>query len=95
VRGGTSRQATVLGWMDPGQSNPANHPIRKIRPLAEAAQKHLGTTSGGMCAQIGSPSIPRERLLTSRLRTALYSFRSERQFCEWLRNDPLLKWVLG
>lgn len=45
-------------------------------------------------AQIGRPSIPPEHLLKSCLLMALYSIRSERQFCERLRYD-LLAVVLG
>ncbi len=48
-----------------------------------------------MYAQIGRPSIPPEHLLKSCLLMALYSIRSERQFCERLRYDLLFKWFLG
>ncbi len=95
MRGTTSRQVTMLGWIDPGELIPANHPIRKIRPLAEAALKDLEPTLERMYAQIGRPSIPPEHLLESCLLMALYSIRSERQFCERLRYDLLFKWFLG
>ena len=42
----------------------------------------------------GRPSIPPEHLLKARLLIALYSIRSERQFCERLRCDLLFKWFL-
>ncbi len=95
MRGTTSRQVTMLGWIDPGELIPANHPIRKIRPLAEAALRDLEPTFERMYAQIGRPSIPPEHLLKSCLLMALYSIRSERQFCERLRYDLLFKWFLG
>ena len=47
-----------------------------------------------MYAEIGRPSIPPEHLLKSCLLMALYSIRSERQFCERLRYDLLFKWFL-
>ena len=65
MRGTTSRQVTMLGWIDPGELIPANHPIRKIRPLAEAALRDLEPTFERMYAQIGRPSIPPEHLLKS------------------------------
>ena len=95
MRGTTSRQVTMLGWIDPGELIPANHPIRKIRPLGEAALRDLEPTFERMYAQIGRPSIPPEHLLKSCLLMAPYSIRSERQFCERLRYDLLFKWFLG
>ena len=79
----------------PWGADPANHPIRKIPPLAEAALRDLEPTFERMYAQIGCPSIPPGHLLKSCLLMALYSIRSERQFCERLRYDLLFKWFLG
>jgi transposase len=47
-----------------------------------------------MYADLGRPSIPPEHLLKACLLIALYSIRSERQFCERLRYDLLFKWFL-
>jgi transposase len=47
-----------------------------------------------MYAERGRPSIPPEHLLKASLLIALYSIRSERQFCERLRYDLLFKWFL-
>ncbi|MHB1853425.1 MAG: transposase, partial [Acidimicrobiales bacterium] len=85
----------MLGWIDPEELIPDGHPIRRIRPLAEAALRDLEPTFEGLYAQIGRPSIPPEHLLKSCLLMALYSIRSERQFCERLRYDLLFKWFLG
>ncbi|MGC2192361.1 MAG: IS5 family transposase [Candidatus Dormiibacterota bacterium] len=95
MRGTTSRQVTMLGVIDPEQLIPANHPIRRIKPLVEAALRELEPTFERMYAEIGRPSIPPEHLLKSCLLMALYSIRSERQFCERLRYDLLFKWFLG
>ena len=43
---------------------------------------------------MGRPSIPPEHLLKGSVLIALYSIRSERQFCERLRYDLLFKWFL-
>src|SRR5690606_39247694 len=42
----------------------------------------------------GRPSIPPETLLKSQLLIALYSVRSERQFCEQLAYNFLFRWFL-
>jgi len=47
-----------------------------------------------MYADLGRPSIPPEHLLKACLLIALYSIRSERQFCERLKYDLLFKWFL-
>jgi transposase len=47
-----------------------------------------------MYAVDGRPSIPPEHLLKSLVLIALYSIRSERQFCERLQYDLLFKWFL-
>ncbi|HUY55251.1 MAG TPA: IS5 family transposase [Candidatus Nanopelagicaceae bacterium] len=95
MRGTTSRQVTMLGWIDPEELIPVNHPIRRVKLLAEAALRELEPTFAGMYAQIGRPSIPPEQLLNSCLLMALYTIRSERQFCERLRYDLLFKWFLN
>jgi hypothetical protein len=41
MRGTTSRQVMMLGVIDPEQLIPANHPIRRVKPLAEAALRDL------------------------------------------------------
>ena len=47
-----------------------------------------------MYAQGGRRSIPPERLLKASLLIALYSIRSERQFCEQLDYNLLFRWFL-
>jgi transposase len=45
-------------------------------------------------AKEGRPSIPPERLLLAKVLMALYTIRSERQFCERLQYDLLFRWFL-
>jgi transposase len=94
MRGATSRQVTLLGVIDPEQLIPADHPVRRIRLLVEAALAKLEPTFRGRYAAIGRPSIPPEHLLKSCLLTVLYSIRSEWQFGDRLRYDLLFKWFL-
>lgn len=95
MRGDATEQAEMLLALTPDQLVPAEHPIRCIKPLVESALARLSPLFDGMYADRGRPSIPPERLLKGLLLIALYSIRSERQFCERLRYDLLFKWFLG
>ena len=84
----------MLALMSPEEMVPKDHPVRRIKKLADDALKDLSPTFDAMYASEGRPSIPPETLLKSMLLIALYSVRSERQFCERLRYDLLFKWFL-
>ena len=73
---------------------PADHPIRRINPIVDASLQRLSPLFDTMYARGGRPSILPEHLLKASLLIALYSVRSERQFCERLRYDLLFKWFL-
>lgn len=93
MRGRTARQVTML-TVTPDELIPAAHPMRRVKPIAEAALRRLEPTFEAMYATDGRPSIPPENLLKGCLLMAFYSIRSERQFCERLRYDLLFKWFL-
>src|SRR5271170_7118291 len=73
---------------------PADHPIRRIKPVVDAILVRLEPTFARMYSTIGRPSIPPESLLKASVLMAMYSLRSERQFCERLRYDMLFRWFL-
>lgn len=79
----------------PDQKVPQDHPIRAIRAIVDRALASLSPVFSRMYSKRGRPSIPPETLLKSSLLIALYSVRSERQFCERLEYDLLFKWFLG
>jgi transposase len=62
--------------------------------LADAALAKLDREFDAMYSTTGRPSIPPERLLKAQLLIALYSVRSERQFCERLDYDLLFRFFL-
>jgi transposase len=93
MRGTTMSQVTFL-TVTPDQLIPQDHPIRRVKPLVEAALVELDPVFDEMYAEDGRPSIPPEHLLKAGLLMAFYSIRSERQFCERLRYDLLFKWFL-
>jgi transposase len=94
MRGKVDRQVAMLCSLTPDQLVPQDHPIRHIRPIVDHALCGLSETFERMYAEMGRPSIPPEHLLKACLLIALYSIRSERQFCERLQYDLLFKWFL-
>ena len=94
MRGKAARQATMLTAVTPDALVPRHHPIRRIKPMVDQALAQLSPTFDGMYAANGRASIPPEHLLKACLLMALFSVRSERQFCERLEYDLLFKWFL-
>lgn len=95
MRGRTERQANMLLAVTTEELVPQHHPIRRIREVVDRLLDDLGPVFAEMYSARGRPSIPPEHLLKATLLMALYSIRSERQFCERLQYDLLFKWFLG
>lgn len=95
MRGHEEPQGFMFSYVSPEQRVPADHPLRRIKGLADVALRSLSRTFDRMYAKEGRPSIPPERLLKSQLLIALYTIRSERQFCEMLDYNMLYRWFLG
>jgi len=87
-------QVTMLSAITAEELVPADHPIRQIKPIVDKVLQQLSPTFTKMYSETGRPSIPPEHLLKACLLIALYSVRSERQFCERLQYDLLFKWFL-
>jgi transposase len=94
MRGENTKQSSMLMLMSPETRVPADHPLRDVKKLADAALAKLSPTFDAMYSRVGRPSIPPERLLKSMLLIALYTVRSERQFCEQLDYNLLFRWFL-
>lgn len=94
MRGEDKKQSSMLMLMSPESRVPQTHPLRAIKKLADEALAELSLTFDAMYAEGGRPSIPPERLLKSMLLMALYTVRSERQFCEQLDYNLLFRWFL-
>ena len=74
---------------------PSDHPLREIRALCNRVLKGMSDTFDTMHSDVGRPSIAPEVLLKSTVLMALYSVRSERQFCEQLNYNILFRCFLG
>jgi transposase len=94
MRGTTNLQVTMLSTLTSDSLIPADHPIRRIKPVVEAVLADLEPEFDAMYAATGRHSVPPEQLLKATVLMALYSIRSERQFCERLRYDLLFKFFL-
>jgi transposase len=73
----------------------ADHPLRTIRRLANAALGDLSSDFEGLYTAFGRPSIAPEKLLRAMLLQAFYGIRSERQLMERLDFDLLFRWFVG
>jgi transposase len=84
MRGTDEKQASMFSVVSPERRIPADHPLRRIKAMADEILRELSATLDAMYSSVGRPSIPPERLPESQILMALYSVRSDRQFCEQL-----------
>jgi transposase len=94
MRGHRESQGSLLLIGSLGDRIPQGHPIRAVKALADEALAGMSGVFDGMYAAIGRPSVPPERLLKAQLLIALYSIRSDRQFCEQLEYNLMYRWFL-
>lgn len=67
MRGTDKQQVTMLSLVTPDRRVPADHPLRRIKALADQALAALSPTFDQMYSKVGRPSIPPERLLKATL----------------------------
>lgn len=95
MRGEERRQRSMLLVVNLEERIPPEHPLRRIKPMADAALQELSPIFAQMYSVLGRPSIPPERLLKASLLMALYTIRSERMLCEQLDYNLLFRWFLN
>jgi transposase len=74
---------------------PADHPLRPIRSLVNAALGGLNELFNQMYPGTGRASIAPEKLMRALLLQVFYSIRSERQLMEQIRYNLLFRWFVG
>lgn len=77
---------------------PANHPLRPVREMVNAALQRLDGLFDRMYdagAAGGRPSIAPEKLVRAMLLQVFYSIRSERQLMEQVQYNLLFRWFIG
>lgn len=94
ARGRAAEQRSMLALVDVETRIPANHPLRRIKEIADRILVSMSPTFDAMYMEGGRPSIPPERLLKAGLLISLYTIRSERAFCEDLNYNLLYRWFL-
>src|SRR6185437_16059434 len=94
MRGTDDKQSSMFSIVSPERRIPTDHPLRRIKAMADEILAGLTKTFDAMYSAVGRPSIPPERLLKSQILIALYSVRSDRQFCEQLDYNLLFRWFL-
>ena len=95
MRGEDRTSGALFSYVDVEARIPAQHPLRAMRRLTNAALSELDPRISALCEGIGRPSVPPERLLRASLLQLLYSIRSERQLVERLEFDMLFRWFVG
>ncbi len=95
MRGQDTQHSNLFSYLSPEQRVPADHPLRRIRPMVDTALKSLSATFDEMYSQIGRPSIAPEKLLKALLLQILYTIRSERLLMEQLSYNLLFRWFVG
>ena len=95
MRGEDQRSEGLFSYVRLETRIPADHPLRPIRELVDAALRDLSRDFDKLYSRDGRPSIPPERLLRALLLQAFYSVRSERQLMEQLDYNLLFRWFVG
>ena len=95
MRGDDAISGDLFSYIDLEKRVAADHPLRVIRQIANAALKSLSRDFDALYSPIGRESIPPERLMRALLLQAFYSIRSERQLMERLEFDLLFRCFVG
>ncbi|MGH7040935.1 MAG: IS5 family transposase [Acetobacteraceae bacterium] len=95
MRGSDRQTGQLFSYPSPDSLVPADHPLRAIRVLVNAALERLSPRFAAIYAAGGRASIAPEKLLRALLLQALFSIRSERQLMEQLRYNMLFRWFVG
>src|SRR5271165_4624405 len=92
MRGNEDQQEEVFSYIPLQGRVAAEHPLRKIRAMADRALAELGPWFDRLYSQTGRPSIPPEQLLRALILQALYTIRSERQLMDQIDGNWRYRW---
>jgi transposase len=95
MRGDDQDTGAMFSYLSPEARVRADHPLRPIRQMTDAALQRLSRRFDRMYSDIGRPSIPPEKLLRALLLQMLYTIRSERLLMEELDYSVLFRWFVG
>jgi transposase len=95
MRGEGEDPQPMFSYITAAQRVPQDHPLRRVRAMADEALRALSPEFSRLYAKIGRPSIPPERLLRALLLQYFYGIRSERLLMEQLDYNLLFRWFVG
>jgi transposase len=95
MRGDDPRHESMFSYVTPEARVRADHPLRPIRRMTDAALTRLSARFDRLYSATGRPSVPPEQLLRALLLQILYSIRSERLLMEELDYSVLYRWFVG
>ena len=95
MRGTDEQTGALFSYLSPEALVPADHPLRAVRPLVNAALHRLSPRFSQLYASGGRASIAPEKLLRALLLQAFYGVRSERQLMEQVSYNMLFRWFIG
>ena len=95
MRGDDQQTGHLFSYVSPEDRVPADHPLRAMRRMTDAALATLSPTFRTLYSETGRPSIPPEQLLRALLLQVLYTVRSERLLIEQLQYNLLFRWFVG
>ena len=85
MRVADAMQESLFTLAKPDDVVPEDHPLRGVRLLVNTALTEMNARFNQIYPSSGWDSIAPEKLIRALLLQVLYSIRSERQLCEWLR----------
>ena len=95
MRGNDEQQEAIFSYVRLEERIPAEHPLRAIRTMVDAALGELDLHFAALYARRGRPSIPPEHLVRALLLMILHSIRGERQLMEHIRYNLAYRWFVG
>ena len=95
MRGWDDRSEGLFSYIRLEERIPADHPLRGIKALADAALVALDRRFDALYSSLGRPSIPPEMLLRATMLQAFFSVRSERMLMEQINYNLLFRWFVG
>ncbi len=95
MRGQDTQQSAMFSYVSLEDRIPADHPLRAMRKMVDAALRELSPLFDKLYAPSGRDSIPPERLLRALLLQVLFTIRSERQLMEQLHYNLLFRWFVN
>src|SRR2546427_700142 len=89
------QQGAMWSYVPMERRIPADHPLRRLRPMVDGLLQELSPRFGELYSRVGRPSIAPEKLLRALLLQVLYTIRSERLLMEQLDYNLLFRWFVG